>query len=190
MGKQTPLYEKHLEAGAKKVIVSAPCKEADATIAMGVNHETYDPSNHHVISNASCTTNCLAPVVKVLHEVRMAIRELGARHDYSLSSVCMLLDEELDAFCAGPDEFRPRLAAREQQYLELFELEPPFIINGTVKPLDQWAKRSDVHADVAVVGDTLVGVPGSPGVAIGRARVVLHPSDPFAQRFPFDDLKN
>jgi len=58
----------HLEAGAKKVIVSAPCKEADATIAMGVNHETYDPSSHHVISNASCTTNCLAPVVKVLHE--------------------------------------------------------------------------------------------------------------------------
>ena len=92
----------------------------------------------------------------------------------------MLLDEELDAFCAGPDEFRPRLATREQQYLELFELDPPFIINGTVKPLDQWAKRSDVRADVAVVGDTLVGVPGSPGVATGRAQVVLHPSDPFA----------
>ncbi len=58
----------HLEAGAKRVIVSAPCKDADATIAMGVNHDSYDPSSHFVVSNASCTTNCLAPVVKVLHE--------------------------------------------------------------------------------------------------------------------------
>ncbi|NNF05749.1 MAG: type I glyceraldehyde-3-phosphate dehydrogenase [Candidatus Eisenbacteria bacterium] len=58
----------HLEAGAKKVIVSAPCKEADATLAIGVNHTTYNPSEHHVVSNASCTTNCLAPVVKVLHD--------------------------------------------------------------------------------------------------------------------------
>jgi glyceraldehyde 3-phosphate dehydrogenase len=58
----------HLEAGAKKVIVSAPSKGADATLAMGVNHETYDPAKHHVVSNASCTTNCLAPVVKVLHD--------------------------------------------------------------------------------------------------------------------------
>jgi len=58
----------HLDAGAKRVIVSAPCKEADATLVMGVNHRTYDPAKHFVVSNASCTTNCLAPVVKVLHE--------------------------------------------------------------------------------------------------------------------------
>jgi glyceraldehyde 3-phosphate dehydrogenase len=58
----------HLKAGAKKVIVSAPCKEADATIALGVNQEIYDHARHHVVSNASCTTNCLAPVVKVLHD--------------------------------------------------------------------------------------------------------------------------
>jgi glyceraldehyde 3-phosphate dehydrogenase len=58
----------HLEAGAKRVIVSAPSKGADATIAMGVNHAEYDPGKHFVMSNASCTTNCLAPVVKVLHE--------------------------------------------------------------------------------------------------------------------------
>lgn len=57
---------KHLEAGAKKVIVSAPGKDEDITIVLGVNEEKYDPANHHVISNASCTTNCLAPVVKVL----------------------------------------------------------------------------------------------------------------------------
>ncbi len=59
---------KHLDAGAKKVIISAPAKEPDVTIVMGVNHETYDRDNHNIISNASCTTNCLAPVAKVLHE--------------------------------------------------------------------------------------------------------------------------
>jgi len=58
----------HLNAGAKKVIVSAPSKGADLTVCYGVNHTTYDPAKHHVISNASCTTNCLSPVAKVLHE--------------------------------------------------------------------------------------------------------------------------
>jgi glyceraldehyde 3-phosphate dehydrogenase len=60
---------KHLEAGAKKVIISAPATEPDVTVALGVNFESdYDADNHHVISNASCTTNCLAPLAKVLHE--------------------------------------------------------------------------------------------------------------------------
>src|SRR3954449_3552109 len=60
---------KHLEAGAKKVIISAPATEPDATVVLGVNFDdVYDPDNHHVISNASCTTNCLAPVSKVLHD--------------------------------------------------------------------------------------------------------------------------
>ena len=57
---------KHIDAGARKVIISAPAKNEDITVVLGVNHEDYDPANHHVISNASCTTNCLAPVVKVL----------------------------------------------------------------------------------------------------------------------------
>jgi glyceraldehyde 3-phosphate dehydrogenase len=58
----------HLTAGAKKVIISAPAKGADMTICYGVNHTAYKPAEHHVVSNASCTTNCLAPVAKVLHE--------------------------------------------------------------------------------------------------------------------------
>src|SRR3954465_9970113 len=59
---------KHLEAGARKVIISAPATEPDVTIVLGVNDDAYDPSEHHVISNASCTTNALGPVAKVLHD--------------------------------------------------------------------------------------------------------------------------
>ena len=66
---------KHLEAGARKVIISAPAKEPDVTVALGVNFDdAYDPAEHRIISNASCTTNCLAPVAKLLHE------QFGIRH--------------------------------------------------------------------------------------------------------------
>lgn len=61
-------FQKHIKAGAKKVLVSAPAPGADMTIVYGVNHQSYDPKKHNVVSNASCTTNCLAPVAKVLHE--------------------------------------------------------------------------------------------------------------------------
>ncbi|MDD4564187.1 MAG: type I glyceraldehyde-3-phosphate dehydrogenase [Eubacteriales bacterium] len=60
--------EKHIKAGAKKVIISAPAKEEDITIVMGVNETMYDPQSHHIISNASCTTNCLAPFAKVIDQ--------------------------------------------------------------------------------------------------------------------------
>jgi glyceraldehyde 3-phosphate dehydrogenase (phosphorylating) len=59
----------HIDAGAKKVIISAPAKGEDITIVLGVNDEKYDPATHHIISNASCTTNCLAPVAKVVHDL-------------------------------------------------------------------------------------------------------------------------
>src|SRR5215831_16938277 len=58
----------HLRGGAKKVIISAPAKGEDVTIVLGVNDNMYDPARHHIISNASCTTNCLAPVTKVIHD--------------------------------------------------------------------------------------------------------------------------
>src|SRR3954452_1166271 len=58
----------HIESGAQKVIISAPAKNEDVTIVMGVNHAQYDAGAHHIISNASCTTNCLGPMAKVLHE--------------------------------------------------------------------------------------------------------------------------
>ena len=58
----------HLDAGAKKVIISAPASNEDITVVMGVNHTDYDPASHHIVSNASCTTNCLAPMAKVFHD--------------------------------------------------------------------------------------------------------------------------
>ena len=59
---------KHIAAGAKKVVITAPAKGPDLTVVLGVNEDKYDPAKHHIISNASCTTNCLAPIAKVLHE--------------------------------------------------------------------------------------------------------------------------
>jgi glyceraldehyde 3-phosphate dehydrogenase len=60
--------QKHIDAGAKKVVISAPATDPDMTVVLGVNDETYDPEQHHIISNASCTTNCVAPLAKVLHD--------------------------------------------------------------------------------------------------------------------------
>jgi len=95
---------KHLEAGATKVIVSAPAKEPDVTVALGVNFDTYDPELDHIISNASCTTNCLAPVAKVLHE------GLGIRHGVMTTVHAYTSDQQL---LDGPhkDYRRARAAA-------------------------------------------------------------------------------
>ncbi|MGI9952183.1 ArsJ-associated glyceraldehyde-3-phosphate dehydrogenase [Moorellaceae bacterium AZ2] len=74
----------HLQAGAKKVIISAPAKNEDITIVMGVNEDKYNPTQHHIVSNASCTTNCLAPVVKVLHQHFKVLRGLmTTAHSYT-----------------------------------------------------------------------------------------------------------
>ncbi|MDJ0625414.1 MAG: type I glyceraldehyde-3-phosphate dehydrogenase [Candidatus Caenarcaniphilales bacterium] len=75
----------HLEAGAKKVIISAPAKEEDITIVMGVNSDNYDPAKHNIISNASCTTNCLAPIVHVLLKEGIGIEEglMTTVHSYT-----------------------------------------------------------------------------------------------------------
>ena len=61
--------QKHLDAGAKKVVISAPATDPDITVVLGVNDDEYDPNAHHIVSNASCTTNCVAPLAKVLHEL-------------------------------------------------------------------------------------------------------------------------
>src|SRR5882672_1144150 len=75
----------HLAAGAKKVVISAPAKGEDITVVMGVNHEKYDPARHHILSNASCTTNCLAPIVHVLLKEGFGIEEglMTTIHSYT-----------------------------------------------------------------------------------------------------------
>ncbi len=74
----------HIDAGARKVIISAPAKDEDLTIVMGVNEDKYDPARHHVLSNASCTTNCLAPIAKVLHETFGIVKgQMTTVHSYT-----------------------------------------------------------------------------------------------------------
>jgi glyceraldehyde 3-phosphate dehydrogenase len=82
---------KHLAAGAKKVIITAPAKSPDITVVLGVNEDRYDPAAHHIISNASCTTNCLAPIAKVLHE-RFRIRKGWMTTVHSYTNDQQLLD--------------------------------------------------------------------------------------------------
>jgi glyceraldehyde 3-phosphate dehydrogenase len=81
---------KHLEAGAKKVVISAPATDPDVTVVLGVNfHEVYDPSSHHIISNASCTTNCLAPVAKVVQDT------VGIKHGLMTTIHAYTADQRL-----------------------------------------------------------------------------------------------
>ena len=119
-------------------------------------------------------------IIKVVHEVRMAAFALAARTSYSTSQICMLLADELDAFVAQPDEFRARLAQRERQYLELFQLEPPFIVNGVVSPLSQWALKGESTAVAVHAGEVLTGMSGAPGTYTGKARIILDAADPMA----------
>ena len=80
---------KHLEAGAQKVVISAPAKGEDLTVVLGVNDELYDPAIHHVISNASCTTNCVAPMVKVLDDA------FGVEHGFMTTIHAYTNDQQI-----------------------------------------------------------------------------------------------
>jgi glyceraldehyde 3-phosphate dehydrogenase len=82
---------KHVAAGAKKVVITAPAKGPDITVVLGVNEEKYDPAKHHIISNASCTTNCLAPVAKVVHQ-RFGIKKGWMTTIHSYTNDQQLLD--------------------------------------------------------------------------------------------------
>lgn len=125
-------------------------------------------------------------LVRMIHEGRMAFRELGVRHAAAGNigdpvHVFMLFDDEVDAFLAAPASFKPKLAERYAGWLELWELEPPFFIkDGKVPPLTEWPKKAEAALDPGKAGDVLQGVPGCPGVARGRARVLLDPTDPSA----------
>jgi rifampicin phosphotransferase len=121
-------------------------------------------------------------IIKVFHEMRMALRELASRHGLTMSELCMLLESEVDGFVADPASFTTTLRQREVEYLTLFELDLPFIVDGgkPVPSIDSLPRRGSAHAGTAAAGDVLQGMPGCPGVARGRARVILDCSDPFA----------
>jgi len=95
----------HIDAGARKVVITAPGKEVDETFVMGVNHRLYDPAVHHVISNASCTTNCLAPTAKVLHET------VGIEHGWLTTTHAYTNDQRILDVQHPKDMRRARAAA-------------------------------------------------------------------------------
>jgi glyceraldehyde 3-phosphate dehydrogenase len=96
---------KHLQAGAKKVIITAPGKDVDATFVMGVNNTTYDPAKHNIVSNASCTTNCLAPMAKILHET------VGIKHGWLTTTHAYTNDQSILDVQHPSDKRRARAAA-------------------------------------------------------------------------------
>jgi pyruvate,water dikinase len=126
-----------------------------------------------------CKTNNIAAV----HEVRMAMRELGRRgvergHIGNVEQIFMLLESELDDFVANPTKFTATLAEREADHKELATLIPPFIVNGSVPPLKDWKKRGQVEVKPVKAGDVLTGTACSAGTYTGKARIVLDPFDP------------
>jgi pyruvate,water dikinase len=123
--------------------------------------------------------------IKVVHEQRLALRELGRRmveggHLATIESIFMLLDDELDDFVADPAKYATTIADRERAYLDLFELEPPFVLDGAPPPLSAWPRRARADDERVAAGTILQGIPGCPGQATGTARVILDPSDPAA----------
>jgi phosphohistidine swiveling domain-containing protein len=137
-------------------------------------------AGHQVAFRERTKTN----LIRAIHEARMVFAELGRRHAAAghlaeAAHIYQLLDAELEAFVADPTAFRDVLAERAQEWAELWDLEPPFIIrDGNVPPLAAWPRRRAGAAVTAAAGDVIQGVSGCPGVVIGRARVVLDIGDP------------
>lgn len=126
-------------------------------------------------------TNC----IKVVNEMRLALRELGRRRVESgdlasIEQLFMLTERELDDFVRGPAEFTHVVAEREATYLRLFDHEPPFVTEGVPDHWSTWPRRESatLPGGAGVDGSVLTGIPGCPGTARGRARVVTDPADP------------
>jgi phosphohistidine swiveling domain-containing protein len=123
-------------------------------------------------------------IIKAVHEVRMAFRELGRRlvergEIADAHGALMVTDSELDAFVADPTAFSEIVAERHAGYLQLADLEPPFIIaGGAVPPLSQWLHVGESEASELSRGESIQGVPGSPGKVTGRARIINDPAAP------------
>jgi pyruvate,water dikinase len=123
--------------------------------------------------------------IRIVHEMRLALREVGRRlvaagHLDTIEQVFMFTDDEIDEVLRDPAPWIDVAREREAQYLSLFELEPPFVIVGDPPPLSEWKRRDATTHERSTAGTVLTGIAGCPGVARGRARVILDPSDPTA----------
>lgn len=126
-------------------------------------------------------TNC----IRIVHEMRLPLREVGRRlvdagQLDNVEQIFMFTDDELDEVLVDPAAWTAVAREREAQYLELFQLEPPFVIVGDPPPLSEWKRRDASSVEQATAGTVLSGIAGCPGTATGRARVILDPSDPTA----------
>jgi len=147
--------------------------------ALGALHAAVHTIGVFMVARERCKSNN----IRAHGEVRMCFSELGRRmvaagHLDHERQIYMLLADELDDFFADPAPFATTLREREQDYLALYELEPPYIVDGTVPPLSEWARRGATEVEPVQVGDVLHGVAGSPGSVTGTARVLLDLSDP------------
>lgn len=138
---------------------------------------------HTIAVFMAARERCKSNNIRAHGEVRMCFAEVGRRmtergYLEHPRQVFMLLAEELDGFMDDPGSFAAVLAEREQDYLSLYELEPPYIVDGSVPPLSEWARRGSGDVTLVAVGDVLTGVAGSPGTVTGTARVMLDLSDP------------
>lgn len=123
--------------------------------------------------------------IRIVHEMRLALREVGRRlvadgHLDNIEQIFMFTDDEMDGVLVDPGSWTETARERERQYLDLFELEPPFVIVGDPPPLSEWKRRDSSAVEQSTAGTVLTGIPGCPGTARGRARVILDPSDPTA----------
>ncbi len=147
--------------------------------ALGLLATGMSSSRVFMVARERCKTNN----IRALHEIRMCFDELGRRgadagHLAHPKQIYMLLEDELDDFFADPPLFSATLAEREADYLELYELDPPYIVDGAAAPLSSWTRRADLTTQPVSVGDVLRGVAGSPGIVTGTARVLLSVEDP------------
>lgn len=176
---QARFEARHLEreAATEKVRTAiAADAEASATFEAGLRVA-------HLYSAGRERTK--TTIIKIVHEMRLAVREVGRRmvergHLDRVEQVFQLVDLELDPFLEQPQEYRDLLRDREAYYLSLWDYEPPFVSHGSPPSVTEWAKRGSSSAARLGPGARLTGIPGCPGLATGRARIILDPADPAA----------
>jgi pyruvate,water dikinase len=171
--------QRRVEAVAERDRVAADvrAKLAGDPETLGLFEAGLRSANVFLSGRERYKTNC----IKIVGEMRVALREIGRRLvDEGLlgqvEQVFMITGVELDEFQIHPERFTEVLAKRQAQHRELYDLDPPFAVDGVVAPLSQWKRRSVADVPKAASGDVLKGVAASSGVATGTARVILDPA--------------